>query len=164
MADTKFSPNRGFRDSPFQLEITSATVGASIYYTLDGSEPSPDNGTLYTGPLTIDKTETIRAAAFKNGQVPTNIDTHTYIFPSSVLAQSPTPPGFPPTWGTRTTDYEMDPDLIGNIYSQQQVIESLRSLPSISVVMDVDDLFDGTTGFYANSCLLYTSPSPRDRG
>ncbi|MCH2062321.1 MAG: lamin tail domain-containing protein [Roseibacillus sp.] len=151
VADTKFAPNRGFRNSPFQLEISSATVGASIYYTLDGSEPSPDNGTLYTGPLTIDKTETIRAAAFKNGQVPTNIDTHTYIFPSSVLAQSPTPPGFPPTWGTRTTDYEMDPDLIGNIYSQQQVIESLRSLPSISVVMDVDDLFDGTTGFYANS-------------
>ncbi len=151
VADTEFTPNRGFRDSPFQLEITSTTAGASIYYTLDGSEPSPTNGSLYTGALTINRTETVRAAAFKDGQVPTNVDTHTYIFPSSVLSQSTTPPGFPTTWGDRTTDYEMDPDLIDNIYSRQEITASLRSLPTISVVMEVDDLFDGTSGFYANS-------------
>ena len=151
VADTKFNPNRGFYDRPFPLVITSATPGALIYYTLDGSEPSPANGTLYRGPLTIRQTETVRAVAYKDGQEPTNIDTHTYIFPGHILDQGPRPPGFPATWGTRTPDYEMDPGLIGPVYSQQQVVDSLRSLPTISVVMNVDDLFDGTDGFYANS-------------
>ena len=151
VADTKFNPNRGFYDRPFPLEITTATPGASIYYTLNGSEPSPSNGTLYTGPLTIRKTETVRAVAYREGQQPTNIDTHTYIFPGQILSQGPRPPGFPATWGTRTPDYEMDPSLIGPVYSREEVTDSLRSLPSISVVMNVDDLFDGNNGFYANS-------------
>ena len=151
VADTKFTPNRGFYEEPFDLTISSRTEGASIYYTLDGSEPSSSNGILYDGPLTIDGTATVRAVALKLGLVSTNIDTHTYIFPSSVLAQSTTPQGFPTAWGERTTDYEMDPDLIGTAYSREEIIDSLRSLPSISVVMNVDDLFDGETGFYANS-------------
>ncbi|MBB07482.1 MAG: hypothetical protein CMN03_04380 [Roseibacillus sp.] len=151
VSDTRFNPNRGFHDEPFQLTITSNTEGALIYYTLDGSEPSPENGSLYTNPLTISTTATVRAAAFKAGQVPTNIDTHTYIFPASVLAQGITPSGFPANWGNRTPDYEMDPDLIGTAYSTEEIIGSLRSLPTISVVMNTDDLFDGEIGFYANS-------------
>ena len=151
MSDTKFAPNRGFYEEPFDLTISSETEGASIFYTLDGSEPSASNGILYDGPFTISRTATVRAVALKLGLVPTNIDTHTYIFPASVLNQSRAPEGFPSTWGDRTTDYEMDPDLIGTAYSEQEIIASLRSLPSISVVMNVDDLFDGETGFYANT-------------
>lgn len=151
VSDTKFAPNRGFYEEPFDLTISSETEGASIFYTLDGSEPSASNGILYDGPFTISRTATVRAVALKLGLVPTNIDTHTYIFPASVLNQSRAPEGFPSTWGDRTTDYEMDPDLIGTAYSEQEIIASLRSLPSISVVMNVDDLFDGETGFYANT-------------
>ncbi|MBB23148.1 MAG: hypothetical protein CMN04_09755 [Roseibacillus sp.] len=151
VADTKFAPNRGFYEKPFNLTISSKTEGASIYYTLDGSEPSSSNGILYNGPLAIDGTATVRAVALKLGLVSTNIDTHTYIFPASVLTQSTTPQGFPTAWGERATDYEMDPDLIGTAYSREEIIDSLRSLPSISVVMNVDDLFDGESGFYANS-------------
>ena len=151
VADTKFNPNRGFYSRPFPLEITSATPGAVIYYTLDGSEPSPTNGTPYAGPLTIRKTETVRAIACRDGLEPTNIDTHTYLFPGDILSQGPRPPGFPATWGSRVPDYEMDPDLVGPVYSTEQVVDSLRSLPTVSVVMNVDDLFGGSTGFYANS-------------
>lgn len=49
--------------------ITCGTSGAAIYYTLDGSAPSPSTGTLVT--TTIDVSEltgsTLRAAAFKTG-------------------------------------------------------------------------------------------------
>lgn len=49
--------------------ITCGTSGAAIYYTLDGSAPSPSAGTLVT--TTIDVSEltgsTLRAAAFKTG-------------------------------------------------------------------------------------------------
>ena len=41
--------------------------GAEIRYTLDGSEPQGDS-MLYTGPVTIEGTTTIRAAAFSGGE------------------------------------------------------------------------------------------------
>ena len=63
----QFSVEHGFYDAPFQLELTTATSSAQIYYTTDGSAPSPDNGTLYTGPITIDRTRTIRADVFRDG-------------------------------------------------------------------------------------------------
>jgi len=37
------------------------------YYTLDGSEPAPDNGTLYSGPVPVDRTCTLKARTF-NGE------------------------------------------------------------------------------------------------
>jgi hypothetical protein len=39
--------------------------------------------TTYTGPITINKTTCLRHAAFKAGWKSSNIDTHTYIFPTS---------------------------------------------------------------------------------
>ncbi len=35
-----------------------------IYYTLDGSMPTPTNGTLYTGPITVDREMTIKAITY----------------------------------------------------------------------------------------------------
>ena len=39
VADTKFSHNRGFYDTPFAVTIATETEDAIIYYTTDGSEP-----------------------------------------------------------------------------------------------------------------------------
>jgi hypothetical protein len=83
VADTKFSHNRGFCDTPFNLSVTCNTSDANIYYTLDGSEPNEFAGGstyAYTGPIDINKTTVVRAVAFKPGYLPTNVDTHTYIF------------------------------------------------------------------------------------
>ena len=76
--DTKFSANRGFYDSPFDLEISSETEGAQIRYTLDGSEPSESKGILYDGPININDTTILRAIAYKDNFTPTNVDTQTY--------------------------------------------------------------------------------------
>ena len=45
----KFSVKAGFHTSDVQLSITANAPGATIYYTLDGSDPSPDHvgGTTY---------------------------------------------------------------------------------------------------------------------
>jgi hypothetical protein len=37
--DTKFSMDRGYYDSPFNVIVSTATEGATIVYTLDGSNP-----------------------------------------------------------------------------------------------------------------------------
>jgi len=44
VADTKFSVDRGFYSGPVSVVITTATASATIYYTTNGSLPSPSNG------------------------------------------------------------------------------------------------------------------------
>ncbi|MEZ5305457.1 MAG: LamG-like jellyroll fold domain-containing protein, partial [Verrucomicrobiales bacterium] len=135
VGDTTFSVDRGFFTAPFDLEIaTPATEGAAIYYTTDGSVPTPANGTLYAGPVAIGTTTVLRAAAFRDGFIQSNVDTQTYLFLDQVAAQSAAPPpGFPAAWdhqgGTREADYEMDPDLVGPVYTTQQVVASLPDAP-----------------------------------
>ena len=55
------------------LEITTATKNARIVYTLDGSDPSLDNGKEYTKPITIEKSLIVKAIAFKDGLEPSEI-------------------------------------------------------------------------------------------
>ena len=50
-------------DATTQVTITAAE-GASVYYTLDGTEPSATS-TAYTAPFTIDKSCTVSAIAIK---------------------------------------------------------------------------------------------------
>ena len=55
------------------MTITTATDGAEIYYTLDGSAPTAIDGTPYVAPILIDKTTNIRAIAYKTGQTESNV-------------------------------------------------------------------------------------------
>jgi hypothetical protein len=48
------------------VEITSAP-GTTVYYTTDGTEPTVDNGTIYTGVFVLETTKTIKAIAVKGG-------------------------------------------------------------------------------------------------
>jgi hypothetical protein len=79
VSDTKFSIDRGFYSAPIQVAITTDTPGAIIRYTLNGSAPSESVGALYTGPITIDTTSTVRAIAYKSDYTSSNVDTQTYI-------------------------------------------------------------------------------------
>ena len=49
----------------YKVKITSATSGAAIYYTTDGSEPNAaySKGTRYTGAFTVAPGKTVRAVA-----------------------------------------------------------------------------------------------------
>ena len=107
--DTKFSSDRGFYDAPIAVEITSATPGAQIRYTTDGSDPTPGSGTLYSAPVNITTTTVLKAIAYKQGLIPTNVDAQTYVFLDDVLQQPDAPAGFP-----AGTDYGMDPDVVNN--------------------------------------------------
>lgn len=62
------------------VTITCATEGATIRYTLDGTEPT-ENATEYTEALTINESATLVAKAFKDGYYPSEQATATYIMP-----------------------------------------------------------------------------------
>jgi len=60
-----FSPVAGTHALPQSVVITTATSGASIRYTTNGSEPTSTNGTLYSTPVSVPVTTTLKAIAFK---------------------------------------------------------------------------------------------------
>ncbi|MFT4547081.1 MAG: hypothetical protein ACI9MB_001027, partial [Verrucomicrobiales bacterium] len=147
--DTNFLPKRGFYDSPIGVVISSATPDVQIRYTTDGSAPSTNSGTIYTAPITISTTTTLRAIASKAGHLPTNVDTQTYIFLDDVLQQPANPPGFPSSWRSTGADYEMDPTVVTNPLYSATIKDDLKSIPSVSIVMRTEDMF-GSSGIYAN--------------
>ncbi len=79
-----------------QTIILSSEAGTNIYFTLDGSSPTPESQ-LYTDPIQLQGTTVIRARAFKNNKLPSNILTHSFIInePSTLPVISiSTPPEF----------------------------------------------------------------------
>jgi len=151
VADTKFSYNRGFYDTPFTALIQSKTPGARIRYTLDGSAPTPTRGLGDASPVTVrvESTTTLRAMAYKVGMRPTNVDTHTYIFIEDVLKQPYGVEGFPhPTLRTGfrphekvILDYQMDASVVDDPRYRSAIRKGLRSIPTISIVLAREDLF-----------------------
>ncbi|HUT11618.1 MAG TPA: CotH kinase family protein, partial [Thermoguttaceae bacterium] len=147
--DTKFSVDRGFYEQPFSVEITSDTPGATIYYTRDGSEPSDKHGAIVDGPIAITTTTVLRATAYKAGFQPSNVDTQTYIFLENVIHQ--TGSGMPSTWGSASANYAMDPDVVNDPRYRNTIKDDLRSIPTISLVLNPDDLWNSQTGIYSHT-------------
>ena len=148
-----FSAERGFYDEPFTLELTTTTPEATIYYTLDGSEPTESNGLLYQQPLIIDRTSLVRAFAVKPNYRVSAQDTHSYIFLDDVLSQPADPPGFSPTWGIHSkdiagyqkgapvmADYAMDPEIVNDERYRERIKNDLKSIPTLSLVTAMENL------------------------
>lgn len=153
VADTKFSHDRGFYDTPFDVAITCATTGATIRYTTDGTPPTPTSGLVYSGPIRIPGTTVLRAAAFKEGYQSSDVDTHSYFFTADIIQQAANgqpPAGWPASWGGNTRDYGMDPEIVTNALYRGTIQNDLKTLPSFSVVTELRHLFDPSTGIYAN--------------
>ncbi len=73
-----FSPPTGEFVDFVQVNLTSPTEGATIYYTVDGSVPTEES-MLYQSPLTLTETTTVRAIATSSslGNSPVNERTYT---------------------------------------------------------------------------------------
>lgn len=178
--DTKFTVGRGFYSAAVTTTLSASTPGATLVYTTNGSEPTLTNGTtvapanantppsvtltIHPGPIpagatgmnlaSIGGVTTLRAAAFLTGYAPTNIDTQTYLFSTQVLAQTPanaTAKGWPtsPVNG-QLFNFGMDPAVIAS-FTAPEMLESLHSLPALSVVTDQNHLTHAATGIYVNA-------------
>jgi hypothetical protein len=78
-----FNPPAGVYANPINVTTTSETTGAEIRYTTDGSEPS-ESSTLYTVPIAISSTTTLKAKAFAAGFNPSYTATANYLFPVQI--------------------------------------------------------------------------------
>jgi hypothetical protein len=116
VADTKFTVDRGFYDTPLSVAITCATPDAVIRYTTDRTDPTATHGNVFSFPVSISKTTVLRAAAFKNNWSPSAVDTQTYIYLSNVISAS-----------------VMNTAITRNPAYSNQLRDGLLDLPSVSI-------------------------------
>lgn len=139
-----FSVESGFYEAPFSLEIL-AGEGETVYYTLDGSEPSSDSA-VYREPIIIeDASPRENVYSARTDLAPT---------------RDYTPP-FPVDKATivRAVSYREQENKISEIVSGVYFVgyeekESYEGLSVLSIVTDPDNLFDYDSGIYGNGAAM----------
>jgi hypothetical protein len=145
-----FSVDSGVFTAPFTLELTTATDGAEIRYTTNGTPPDTLNGLVYSGPIAVDRTTPLRAAAFRAGWAPSAVETRSYVFVTSVITQnlaSAISEGYPAQWAGLAADYNLDSRITA--VGAEAMTDALRSLPSVFITTTISNLFDESDGIYA---------------
>ena len=107
------TPNGGSFKTSQSVQLSTTTPAASIYYTLDGSLPTPAS-TLYTAPITISTDTTIRAITSASGYVQSGVKTATFTFADQTPAVTLTPAGG--TYASAQTVTLTDTDTSASIY------------------------------------------------
>lgn len=136
-----FNVERGFYDAPLLVNIQADEPSAVIRYTLDGSEPTPASGFIFSGSIVFNTSTFIRAIAYTPTDT-TEVVTHSYIYLNEVL----------------------------NAATNPQLTASLLDIPSISIVTNhaIDDgnpvktsvefLYpDGKNNHQVNTGIRYTN-------
>ena len=79
------SPSTSIFFSTLDITLATTTADAEIRYTTDGTEPSSTHGATYGGPVRVDKSETLRAVAFKSNGATSDVSQATYTKVGHVL-------------------------------------------------------------------------------
>lgn len=147
-----FSIDHGFYSSTQSVVLGSPTSGATIRYTTNGDVPSSTVGTAVTPGTAIDisSTTTLRAVAYRDGWIPSPIETRSYLFTADIVQQTGTPAGWPAgAVNGQIFDHGMDPDVVtGN---EPAIEAALEAIPTLSITTDLDNLFDPTDGIWVNA-------------
>ncbi len=159
VADVTATPQHGFYEAPTTVTLYCSTPGTMIRYTTNTTVPSPTNGLLYTSPIQLSRTTTLRAAAFREDWYPSRATTHSYLMLNDVITQSTASTlaaGFPTSWNGQAVDYGMDPRVVGQAGQDKyggkytrSIKSDLQAIPTMSLVMDMADMF-GPKGIYSN--------------
>jgi len=150
-----FSPNAGSFTESQLISLSSATLGATIYYTTDGTNPSEVDGTVYAGAFSIDSTTTIKAIAYKSGMTDSSVSTGVFTIEIA------------PSGGTAPTDFIAfynfnDADPTAGLIDQTSAFNGTASdasgLTSVSGKVGNAVLFDGS-GYYSVGSPIPNTPA-----
>ncbi len=164
-----FSVKHGFFQTSFQLVVSSSIPNAIIKYTFDGSEPQMSaNALVQNSPATIlidpDSTTgnkpiaagvVLRVCSLAPDSSFSASITQTYLFISKVKTLSPQ--GIKPSdaWPNDTVSqsiqsmhYGMAPSVINSSQYKNLIDTALKSIPTVSIVTDLKNLFDADSGIY----------------
>ncbi len=150
----QITPETGTFTSTQEVTITCATEGSTIYYTLDGTDPS-DSSTEFTSAFNVTETTTVKAIAVKTDFTDSAIAT-------SVITISAVPlvvetPVITPETGTYYSTQEVaitcategatiyytidgtDPTDASNEYTSAFNVETTKTVKAIAVKTDMTD-------------------------
>jgi hypothetical protein len=105
----KFSVKGGYIPGGFELRLSSNDPSDSIYFTLDGAEPTL-NSSFYESPILISENTVVRARSVNSQKLPGEISTNTYITQQHtlpVICLSTNPENL---WDYNTGIYVMGPN------------------------------------------------------
>ncbi len=137
-----FSHAGGFYDEEFNLEIQATVEDAAIYYTLDGSEPDPENNEentyLYEEPILIGKrTQDELSLSY----IPSN-----NIAEGSRAWNEPLQPTAPATVVRAVMQSENG--ALSDIITNSFFLKQETPLPVVSITTHPDNLFNDDSGIY----------------
>ena len=101
------NPNGGTFSASQSVQISSSTPSSSIFYTVDGSTPTPTS-TQYTAPITISTNTTIKAIASAPGYSPSSVASATFTFTQPFTLTGSSVPAFP-AGGSATSTITITP-------------------------------------------------------
>jgi hypothetical protein len=103
-----FNPVSGIYSTTQTVSLSTITEGSKIYYTIDNTEPTVSS-TLYTEPINVSQSTTIKAIATKDGYTDSDIVSSFY----GIIDTTPSVPSS--TTKEITTFYFSSPAVIGSI-------------------------------------------------
>ncbi len=90
----EFSPPAGLYTSTQLVSVTSATAGATIRYTSDGTPPTCVSGTEYSTSIEIAQSVTLNAIACQKGKLDSAVTSAAYVItPPAAAPEFSPPPG-----------------------------------------------------------------------
>jgi hypothetical protein len=93
-----FSPAGGTYSLPQNVALSCATSGATIRYSVDGSDPS-SSSTVYSIPIVVSATTMVKAKAFADGMIDSDTSSVVYIISVGEKVATPT---FTPAGGSHS--------------------------------------------------------------
>jgi hypothetical protein len=102
VAEPTFMPMPGMFTAAVSLTIADTNKDATIFYTLDGTNPNP-NSKVYSGALALTATTTVRAYASATGFSDSKVASGTYTI--TIPANEVVPPTPAPQTGTSNNDF-----------------------------------------------------------
>ncbi len=76
----EFSIGQRFISSATTVSLSCSVTDVTLTYTLDGTKPTLSNGIPYNNPIPLTQTRVIRACAFHEGWIPSEVVTQTFLY------------------------------------------------------------------------------------
>ena len=146
-----FTPVAGSYGAAQMVTISTATGGATIRYTTDGSMPTETAGTVYNSAVNITANTTLQAIAYMTGMADSPVTTGVYTIQCAAPTFSPAAGSYGPaqsvtistsTGGATmryTTDGSTPSETNGTVYSSAVNISTTATLKAIAYQMGMAD-------------------------
>jgi len=163
-ATPAFNPAGGTYTSAQTVTISTTTPSATIYYTTNGSTPTTSSP-VYSGPITVSATETLKAIAVASGSTASAPGSATYTISTSAAAT----PAFSPAGGTYTSTQTVTistttpsatiyyttngstPTTSSSVYSGPITVSATETLNAIAVASGLTTSAPGSATYTINS-------------